>query len=58
MNEDIPAATVLYRLTGVPFALTARFDSVKQAYVMPPRQLCNDPLHKRFSLGRAPMWQG
>jgi len=46
MDKDVPAPSVLDRLSHVPLALFGVFDGIEDADMVAPRQLCNNLLHK------------
>jgi hypothetical protein len=46
MDKNGSTPAMLDGLLSVPCTLLGCLDGIKKAYVVPPRQLCNDPLHK------------
>ena len=57
VNQDISTPAILHCLPDVPFSLIRVVYSVKNPDLMPPRQLCNNLLHKllvRIGLGERP----
>ena len=48
MNQDVLAPAVLQRCPEIPLPRRPVLDSVQNAYIVPPGQLCNKLLHNWF----------